>query len=258
MSNPTESLPEMISASAADRSILYGFRRRLAVGGAILAGMVGASAFINASPAQADGSPQATTVQDIDIVNKAHIPKVQIDAFEKAAIVQSEELNAVWNTPVIQFKPDGWRVVLVSANKHHPIISNQISYHSFTANTHRPYVRLAAGLYLAKSKRPLPWTVELSHELSEALGDPLGDESLGKYKKEIADPVRKLHYYIGNVLMDDFVTPAWFIGGPGPYDEMHTLTRPGSVKYGFATTVDGRHLGLPAVPRVYEPTKHLR
>jgi hypothetical protein len=61
------------------------------------------------------------------------------------------------------------------------------------------------------------WTVTLSHELLEMLGDPEIDTSKqaadGKfYALEVADAVEadNLGYQMDNVLVSDFVTPRWF------------------------------------------------
>jgi hypothetical protein len=61
------------------------------------------------------------------------------------------------------------------------------------------------------------WTVTLSHELLEMLGDPwinwCAEASDGKiYALEVCDAVEadELGYQINGVLVSDFITPSWF------------------------------------------------
>lgn len=77
------------------------------------------------------------------------------------------------------------------------------------------------------------WTVTTSHELLEMLADPWAcicaqgsDGNIRAY--EVADAVEddQFAYTIGNVLVSDFVYPAWFDGSPGPYDFKGHVTKP--------------------------------
>ena len=75
------------------------------------------------------------------------------------------------------------------------------------------------------------WTSCLSHEVLEALADPFcnltwpypGGKSVAY---EVGDPVERDGYFINGVQMSNFVTPAWFKGGDGPYDFLKVLSAP--------------------------------
>jgi hypothetical protein len=81
------------------------------------------------------------------------------------------------------------------------------------------------------------WTVDLSHELLEMLGDPdvntilpIPHTSWHCYR-EVCDAVEADQYGYTkprwpDVLLSDFCYPAYFKGGPGPYDAMRHLSGP--------------------------------
>ena len=85
----------------------------------------------------------------------------------------------------------------------------------------------------------LNWTVTLSHEVLEMLGDPtcnlvrpyLGHKMVAY---EACDPVEadRCGYWINGVQVSDFVLQAWFTGGPGPYDFTRQLSAPLSLAPG--------------------------
>lgn len=69
------------------------------------------------------------------------------------------------------------------------------------------------------------WTVDLSHEAAEMRGDPTTDQVWrmpnGHYAlKELCDPVEDDLYgiVVDGVKLSDFVLPAYFSVGAGPYD----------------------------------------
>jgi len=75
------------------------------------------------------------------------------------------------------------------------------------------------------------WTSCLSHEVLEALADPFCNLTWpypgGKTVAwEVGDPVERDGYFINGIQMSNFVTPAWFQGGPGPYDFLKVLSAP--------------------------------
>lgn len=82
------------------------------------------------------------------------------------------------------------------------------------------------------------WRLTASHELDEMLVDPFVDRKLWIKDKqwivEVADPVESGAdaYFKGNVPLSDFVTPAWFTGGQGPYDFTGVLRKPGQLARG--------------------------
>jgi len=92
-----------------------------------------------------------------------------------------------------------------------------LGYHTETANGvpwGRVFVKTAQQLGYS-------WTVTLSHELLEMLGDPnicltamnqTSDTQGTIYALEVGDPCEAdaMGYRINNILLSDFVTPAWF------------------------------------------------
>jgi hypothetical protein len=83
------------------------------------------------------------------------------------------------------------------------------------------------------------WTATASHELLEMLGDPWRRRFLTApsiepaaaarpvhYLVEIADPCEPVSYMINGVQVSDFVTPAYYGGGRGPFDLLGRLSRP--------------------------------
>lgn len=63
------------------------------------------------------------------------------------------------------------------------------------------------------------WTVGASHELLEMLENPALGRISNAYLREVCDPVESVWYRtIRGVWLADFVTPAWFSGGHGPWD----------------------------------------
>lgn len=77
------------------------------------------------------------------------------------------------------------------------------------------------------------WTVDLSHEAAEMRGDPTIDRIVtlpdGRQAiVELCDPVEDdlLAIDVDGVKLSDFVLPAYFDGGPGPYDYGNHLRGP--------------------------------
>jgi hypothetical protein len=109
-------------------------------------------------------------------------------------------------------------------------VASALGYHDLTTK----------GLPLAKvfaatdMQYQLQWSVTMSHELLEMLGDPtinltaqVAQDELVAY--ENCDPVEadSLGYAIDGVQVSDFVTPAWFMPGyGGPYDFKNHVHQP--------------------------------
>jgi hypothetical protein len=77
----------------------------------------------------------------------------------------------------------------------------------------------------------VPWTTACFHEIVETLVDP----KLRLWKKlpapdgrilacEPCDPVQRVSLPMGDVQLCDFVTPAYYMGGPGPFDVANAIT----------------------------------
>jgi hypothetical protein len=129
------------------------------------------------------------------------------------------------------FKPywnEGARLVFVPAGSVPPIGSwllsilddsdqaGALGYHEVTADN-TPLLKVFAK---TDQDHGLSWTVTASHEILEAIADPWVSSAWQTsntefYALEVGDPVEadQLGYQIGNVLVSDFILPAWFVPG---------------------------------------------
>ena len=115
-------------------------------------------------------------------------------------------------------------------------VANALGYHDLTT----------AGFPLAKvfaatdQHYGLQWSVTLSHEVLEMLGDPtinlsaqIAEDRLYAYENCDAVEADELGYQVDGVLVSDFVTPAWFMPGyPGPWDFKEHLNAPLEIAQG--------------------------
>ena len=129
----------------------------------------------------------------------------------------SDDFRAYWELDcTLCFLPhdqpitDGWWQIAVVDN---PDQAGALGYHELTSQG-LPLGKIFAKLDLDSGSS---WTATLSHELLEMLADPWiswcavgGDSKI--YALEVCDAVEadSLGYFIGGVLVSDFVTPAWF------------------------------------------------
>jgi hypothetical protein len=77
-------------------------------------------------------------------------------------------------------------------------------------------------IYVASDRDTL--SLYLSHEVLETLADPTGATMDGMLP-EVCDPVEAASYVVDGQSVTDFVTPAWFTAGRGPYDQMRLITK---------------------------------
>jgi hypothetical protein len=93
----------------------------------------------------------------------------------------------------------------------------------------------------------LAWAVTISHELLEMLGDPEADQTVpgpdGRmYAREVCDPCEddQFGYLINGVRVSDFVLPAYYSGGNGPFDFTAALATglPGLATGGYLSSYD--------------------
>jgi hypothetical protein len=129
----------------------------------------------------------------------------------------SIDFRAYWNLECqLTFLPkseklaEGWWQMVVLDD---PDQAGVLGYHELTSNG-TPLGKVFAGLDLRSGSS---WTVTLSHELLEMLVDPwlnwCAQGVDGRvYALEVCDAVEadQLGYKIDEVLVSDFVTPAWF------------------------------------------------
>ena len=129
----------------------------------------------------------------------------------------SNDFKAYWEQDcTLAFLPkdqplaQGWWQIAVADT---PDQAGALGYHELTS-TGTPLGKVFAKLDLTIGSS---WTVTLSHELLEMLADPwinwcaIGNDNT-IYALEVCDAVEadELGYKIDEVLVSDFVTPAWF------------------------------------------------
>jgi hypothetical protein len=129
----------------------------------------------------------------------------------------TSDFRAYWEIDAtLVFWPKGtalvagwWQIVVLDD----PDQADALGYHELSA------LGMPLGKVFAKLDLEIgsSWTVTLSHELLEMLGDPDIDTAKqgpdGKfYALEVSDAVEadELGYQIDGVLLSDFVTPRWF------------------------------------------------
>lgn len=126
--------------------------------------------------------------------------------------------------------PDYWQLIVLDDSDQ----AEALGYHELTA-AGRPLGKIFAKSDLDAGTS---WTVTASHELLEMLADPWidlsaerdeDDGSVSFYAYECCDAVEddRLAYKIGDILVSDFVTPAWFQPqAPGPYSFKENVQKP--------------------------------
>jgi len=172
-------------------------------------------------------------VPTIACFNKATIPPgVDFDALIAALQKFVDECFApVWGTPAKlvktnDFQPGAWALVLLDDADQ----ANALAYHELTPDglpISKVFVRtiLNAGDQVS---------VAASHELAEMLVDPAinlmatGPDPQAVYAYETADPVEALSFRVGDILMTDFVYPAYF----------ELFRKPGSAKFDYLGHVE--------------------
>jgi hypothetical protein len=112
--------------------------------------------------------------------------------------------------------------------------------------------RIEGKVFAADDQRyGVSWTVDLTHELLEMLGDPTTNDLINladgrQCIREVCDAVEddSIAYMKNGVLVTDFVTPKYFFetGGPDKYDFCGKLTGPAPA------LTPGGYLGI------YDPT----
>ncbi len=123
--------------------------------------------------------------------------------------------------------PGSWQLIILDDSDQ----ADALGYHDWTAGG------LPIGKVFAKSdlQAGSSLSVTISHELLEMLVDPwicytvqTGSSFLAL---EVGDPCEddSFGYKIGDVLVSDFVTPAWFDGSTAPYDYGKHVTSAGQI-----------------------------
>lgn len=134
-----------------------------------------------------------------------------------------------WPTPTLVFLPDE---SFAQANMDLIYVfddsdtAGALGYHDVTP-AGQPYAKIFAKTTLANG---VAISSCLSHELLELCGDPGCDQWVKapdgyEYAQELSDAVESFTYDLDGVDVSDFVLPAFFGAGAGPFDYLSKLTR---------------------------------
>lgn len=145
--------------------------------------------------------------------------------------------------------PEGWSKVQLLDG---PSPADGGGYHDVAGGT--PY----AIVYRRAWQRD--WTVGASHELDEMLIDPAGETISANLLEEVCDPVQFTWYRFGGVYLADFVTPAWYTGGRGPWDLAARIHAPRHFDIGGEEDfhASGRWVWIGPGTRLRHPPKPVR
>jgi hypothetical protein len=168
------------------------------------------------------------------------LPDNEIEACMPAFNTYIGHVKAYWPRPATlkfvtpdQVPADVWTIVIADDSDQ----AGALGYHDFSPSG-KPISYVFAK---TDQQYGYSWTVTFTHELAEMIADPYISTAIQVsntkfFAQEIGDPVEddsfgyKIHSKATNtdVLVSDFVTPAWFIPGhPGPvYDHARHCTQP--------------------------------
>jgi hypothetical protein len=174
---------------------------------------------------------ESTVLADADVVPVVAALQKQVSNDFRPVWAMDAELSIV---PRGTQPPSGnwWLVLLDDSDQ-----ANALGYHDLTTDG------LPIGKVFAASdlKAGTSWTVTASHELLEMLGDPninltvfvQNSNTAGVlYAYEVCDACEddSLGYQVDNVLLSDFVYPAWFESfrteGSTQFDRMNKIQNP--------------------------------
>ena len=191
-------------------------------------------------------------MEEIMIVNKCSVlSDANIEAVLPAVQAQvSEDFAPIWGVDAsLQFLGRGKRIpkgVWPLFMMDHSDQPGALGYHIDERG------RVEGKVFAADDQRyGVSWTVDLTHELLEMLGDPTTETMIDlpdgrQCIQEVCDAVEddSIAYTKNGVLVSDFVTPKYFFGASGPnqYDFCGKLTGPAP------TLTAGGYLGI------YDPT----
>jgi len=174
---------------------------------------------------------ESTVIADHDVSPVVIALQKQVSNDFRPVWGTDAELNIV--SKAAQTPTGHWWLVLLDDSDQ----ANPLGYHDPTSEG------LPMGKVFAASdlKAGTSWTVTASHELLEMLGDPDIDLTVFVqkantagilYAYEVCDACEddSLGYTIDNVLLSDFVYPAWFESfrteGSTQFDRMHKIQKP--------------------------------
>jgi hypothetical protein len=188
------------------------------------------------------GNAQAAPAPVVIYVNNAttEISQAQLDNWLPALQASVDDLGRYWNVSAVVVDshpvPGDWVVNLTDAPAPCSWSGCALGYHWYRGAM--SYAEIFVPEILNDNESI---TQTITHEVDEALIDPTGDRGAqtrgGFTLVEIGDPVSPWFYFTpaadgSPVEVSDFVTPAWFSGGRGPYDRDGRLKRAGQLAPG--------------------------
>lgn len=190
------------------------------------------------------------TIPNIDIVDMIGLPPGTLEPIVAAIQIQvSQHAGPIWGFDAVlsvqKTARDGnWACGILRYSD----VPDALAYHAVLPDG-TPYMRVFWQTDLDDHSDP---SEDLSHEILEALGDPMCDGSFKDYatdtfySSENCDPVQGDSYKIGGVSVSNFVYPAWFgqlyttVFFKDQYDFMHLCTEPFQVRDGGYTQTQRR------------------
>ena len=156
------------------------------------------------------------TTNEIAVTNRSRLPDLEVAAMANAVNRQVQrDILPVWGGafPDVWVEFDAsreagdWLIEIVDETT----VAGAAGWHSID-ETGRPYSEVSLHGNVSQT---------LSHEVIEMIADPGVNRSAENwanglhYALEIADPVQASTYTVGDFVVSDFVTPAWFGFEPG-------------------------------------------
>lgn len=157
---------------------------------------------------------ESTVLKDDDILPVVEALNIQL----------SRDFAPIWDVSAAasfyakgsQIPENAWQLIVLDDSDQ----ADALGYHDLTPSG-QPLGKVFANSDLQAGTS---WSVTMSHELLEMLIDPFcnlcAQDGDVMYAYEVCDPVEddSLGYEINDVLLSDFVTPAWFSSqAAGPY-----------------------------------------
>lgn len=186
-------------------------------------------------------SNESTVLTDAQV--QAVIPAMQKQVTNDFRAFYSIDATLEWLPHGAALTPGWWQIVIVDD----PEQAGALGFHELSSQG-TPLGKVFAKLDIENKSS---WTVTISHELLEMLGDPdinlcaqSGDGKI--YAYEVCDPVEadNLGYLIGDVLVSDFVTPKWF--QPSSFGSVYSFKESVNASFqlaknGYISVYDSRH-----------------
>lgn len=176
---------------------------------------------------------QSTVLVDNDVIPAVAAMQLQVDNDFSPVWHVNAKLTFFSKAQAASIPPDYWQLAVLDNSDQ----AGALGYHDIT-NSGRPLGKAFAG---TDKQYGLHWTVTVSHELLEMLVDPWinltvfdqRSNTRGRiYAYEVCDACEdeQFAYYIGQIKVSDFVTPAWFEGWRAaksvPFDLKNHITTP--------------------------------